>query len=91
MHRPDVLAAAQLFLLCPHELREECDAGGTVEALGDEDLQGVTLLWSRDIHKLSPDRWKHWEARWRALSAEDALDDEVKKVVAEVIRVVTPI
>lgn len=91
MHRPDVLAAAQLFLLSPHELREECDAGGTVEALGNEDLQGAALLWSGDIHKLSPDRWKHWEARWRALSVENALDDEVKTVAAEVVQVVKPV
>jgi hypothetical protein len=91
MHRPDVLAAAQLFLLIPHELREECDAGGTVEVLGDEDLQGATLLWSGDIHKLSSERWNHWEARWRALSAEGALDEDVKKLATEVLQVIKPV
>jgi len=75
----DTIAAAQLFILCPRELFERCQAEDSVEGLDRTNIIG-TPLWEHDILKLSVERWVHWRIRWQTIKHMSGVSNEFHNV-----------
>jgi hypothetical protein len=78
---PDVIAAAQLFILSPRELFERCQAGDSIEGLDKNNIAG-THLWDQDMLKLSVERWEHWKARWQSIRDANGVSDKIRTVAS---------
>ncbi|XXH00015.1 hypothetical protein Hte_006356 [Hypoxylon texense] len=81
-YRPDIIAAAQLFTLCPQQLLERCKAEDSIDWLAKDHIKG-NILWHGDITKLSVERWNHWKARWQVIKESENLEDEIKMLASK--------
>jgi hypothetical protein len=80
----DIVAAAQLFILCPRELWERCQAGDSMEWVDKNDVAG-THLWGQDMRKFSVERWEHWKIRWQNIRDAPGASSEIKTVASQAV------
>ncbi|KAI1399768.1 hypothetical protein F4819DRAFT_463745 [Hypoxylon fuscum] len=81
-YRPDIIAAAQLFILSPRELLERSQAEDSIEWLAGDHIKG-NVLWPGDITQLSVERWKHWKTRWQTIIESETLEGGTKKLASK--------